>query len=296
MLRPPPRKKKLESLHLLYGEARTNRLIKGNKCADILSEAGLHKQPLNAPVLTRHHPKFTLKSTKISNTQGISERFRPNIKAALRQKLKNKIINNKTEYDEWLDNTNIHKDCWKVLSSTDPEDEHIKVHFNRILHNTLPTKSKIHKHITKEAARAAAKPDLAIYWQTRYPYIQDNLCAICKRAPETIDHLHACTHPSVTIIHQKLIKDITDITDKHPNWLLHSPGARNNPNYNLPIRYGSRGLIPKEVISIPHHQTNKPEEKPDTSPQPLQKLILTASLKIWHLQNSMLFSRRQAPT
>ena len=48
-----------------------------------------------------------------------------------------------------MDNTDINKDCWKLLKSLQPEDEDIKIHFNRLIHNTLPTKAKIFSHVSR---------------------------------------------------------------------------------------------------------------------------------------------------
>ena len=259
-----------------YGEARTARLIEGNTQADRLADQGLNAPDLKCPPTTTFNPKYILTPCSKKVSTPILDTFRPSIKDMLRVSLQKKVVSNKADYDPWVSRTDIQKDCWKLLKSVKPEDEEIKLHFNRLLHNTLPTKAKLYPRIAKEQAKYPPTSVAPRFWTDRYPYIKDNLCTFCGAVPETMDHLHACGSPTVTNVRTTLVRQLKGESNKHPNWMIHSPNASNSNPASLPICYGSRGLIPKS---------------PDLpGAAAVQALVLEASLKIWRMRCRRLFT------
>ena len=204
------------------------------------------------------------------------------MKEKLRLTLKQKAIVNKSNYDPWVDHKDISGDSWKLLKSIKPEEEDIKIHFNRLLHNTLPTKAKLFPRIERELNKYHSLNTLPSFWAEKHLHIKDNLCTFCKAAPETMDHLHACTSPAVTNIRCTLVRDIKDEADKFPRWMAHSANAKDTSPSNLPIHFGSRGLIPKSSGI--------------TEVRVVQTLILRASLKIWQLRCINKFTSQWANT
>ena len=183
-----------------YGEERTARLIEGNTQADRLADQGLNAPDLRSPPTTRFNPRYILTPCSKKAHPPIMDTFRPSLKDMLRLSLQKKVVSNKADYDPWVSRTDIQQDCWKLLKSIKPDDEEIKLHFNRLLHNTLPTKAKLYPRIAKELAKYPATSVAPRFWADRYPYIRDNLCTFCGTTPETMDHLHACGSPTVTNI------------------------------------------------------------------------------------------------
>ena len=259
-----------------YGMARTARLIKGNTQADTLADSGLALPEVVGPPATKYNPRYFIHSHSRKLPAPILDTFRPTLKGKLRLALQQKTLDNKSSEDPWVGNSEVDTGSWTLLKSVDPAEEDIKLHFNRLLHNTLPTKAKLYPHIAKELLKHPHPGASNRFWRDRYPYVKDNLCTFCRTEPETMDHLHACASPTVTNVRLNLVRSIKGESHKIPNWMVFSATAKDTPTNKLPIRFASRGLIPKSSGLISVSAT--------------QALILEASLKIWHMRCRRLFS------
>ena len=234
----------LHAMVNMYGTERAARLRKRNEGADKLSDEGLKKDDLLAPELSMFHNLFVLKSTRKkasakSSFKGfISERYRPTVKTLLRKELKEDICGKKDHYEQWVDSNKVSPHTWGILKSLDPEDEHLKKHFVRIMHNNLPTKAKIQAHKAKEK-------DGNKFWTNKYHYVTNSLCSICGRASETIDHLHSCNDGRVVNIRAKLAKKLAGCTSNKLVWFHCKETSNPLTLKHFNPLLGSRGVIPK---------------------------------------------------
>ena len=272
----------LKAMTALYRAEHTVRLTEGNTQADLLSEIGLSLPEVRCLPTTKHNPRYIINSSSRNAPAPILDTFRPTLKDKSRLALQQKTMDNKSIQDPWVGNKEVDMESWKLLKSVDPADEETKLHFNRLLHNTLPTKAKIFPHIERESLKHSHLGAPTRFWRDCYPYITDNLCTFCKAAPETMDHLHACTSPTVTNARLNLVRKLKGETDKLPTWMVFSSTAMDTPTNKLPIHFASRGLIPK-ISGL-------------NGIGAVQALILKASLRIWHMRCRRLFSSGQQAT
>src|ERR1700716_2677116 len=121
-----------------------------------------------------------------------SERFRPHIKNQLRKELVYDHTHKVERYSGWVNNPEISDVSWGLIKSLDPDHEPYKKHMIRMLHNALPTKGKIWKHIKEEKKHNITHGTNNTFWQDKYPHITDNLCTLCKKETETSEHLSLC--------------------------------------------------------------------------------------------------------
>ena len=96
------------------------------------------------------------------------------IKDQLRKEQVYDHTNKVARYKNWVDNPEISDLSWTLIKSLDSDHEKHKKHMVRMIHNTLPTKGKIWKHIQEEQAHNKSHGTFNRYWQDRYPHIKNN--------------------------------------------------------------------------------------------------------------------------
>ena len=184
-----------------YPGDKASRLKKGNEGADHMCELGyLLDEPLSAPPVTQYHNHMLLQNIapKTScDSPFITERFRPTIKRLLRDKYIKKMIKEKPDKYTWANSPAVSKHTWNIMKSKKHTDDVYIKHFVRLLHGTLPTKSKIWKHKTKERKSKGFYEKETHFWNDKYRHVRDNKCTLCGMVEETTDHLHQCCHTEV---------------------------------------------------------------------------------------------------
>ena len=157
-----------------------------------------------------------------------------------------------------------------------------------MIHNTLPTKSKIWNRKTTENQYNYSHNKHTTYWQNKYKYVKDNICSMCTTEEENTAHIICCSHPLIRNICNKMNAKLELLinTDK-PWYLTHPKALANQPDDHLSD--GSRGLMPKWLVD-----SLKPEDNSDMTPYTIissaQKYIIKAHLKAWRTRNTILFS------
>ena len=280
-------------MDIWYGPERASRLILGNEGADKLVEEGLHKNEVKAPPFTEFHSRMNLVTTRLKKTKQyppITERFRATLKSIHRERRTKQAVKKGLD---WINHPEITKHTFNLLKSKDIKLESHKKHFVRCLHKTLPTKQKIWKHKEQEHLnnnkhKAKGLTPLK-FWEGKYKHITNNTCALCKSAPETIEHLHECKHPQVQAIQAKLQQKIENKLGASYVWFNTTHRATQHSTFNK--HWGSIGLIPKAITKYCINKDKQPlTGKPlETFLISIQKSIIKASMKIWTLRNKKLF-------
>jgi len=160
----------------MYGEERANRLIKGNQGADILAGKISQLPPVLAPPINKWHNEFVMKSTRLKCTECgsmlgyVSEQYRDHIKAQIRSEYKYDYTHDKERYADWMNSDKVSQHSWNLLKSLDHKHEKYKNHMLKMLHDALPTKSKIIRHIDKEKEVNLSKGTVKYLWYFKIVY------------------------------------------------------------------------------------------------------------------------------
>ncbi len=158
---------------------------------------------------------------------------------------------------------------------------------NRMLHNTLPTKSKIWKHVKKEIEDNKKNNTNNTYWQEKYPNVQDNLCVLCSSAKETVEHFMVCTHPRAIKYRQAAYTSISTKLKPKISWFQCQQTSSRRKLGNFSAWLGSMGLITKQLQSMIFK--NMSPKKSKESFLHTQLDLIEAHLKIWLHRNYLLF-------
>jgi hypothetical protein len=293
---PETLEKHLNSLIEMYGENKAKRLIEGNKGADELASKGLSRKKVRAPPVNKWDNKFILKSTRVkSSTRGtfkgyVTERYRHHIKDQLRSELVYDHTNNVDRYKDWVNNPEISEASWSLVKTLDCDMEKHKNHMIKMLHNTLPTKGKIWKHLQEEKRNNKLNGTNNTFWKDKYPHIKNNRCTLCEEAEETVDHLIVCPHPFAKACYKNAHKQVAAKLGSKAIWFNCNNTGTPQELKNFSPLLGSKGIMTKHIFSKMFAGAGTPKETKDAVVN-AQADIIGAHLLIWERRNKLLFGR-----
>ena len=149
----------------------------------------------------------------------------------------------------------------------------------KIVHNALPTKDKIMKHINKEIKGNAKRNTNNTFWQNRYKHITDNKCTFCKAELKTVDHLITCKHEFVESTYFEAYCKISAILNTNKAWYYIPGFNQNNIIPDVSISAGSKGIIHKEVLNL--LDAGESPKSIKVKMLKVQKTIIKAALTAW---------------
>ena len=164
----------------------------------------------------------------------------------------------------------------------------------KLLHNSLPTKAKVHKNIQQEVKNNNNNGTNNTFWQDKYPHITDDLCPLCNKEPETAEHFMVCKHEYAQEQNKKLMKIMNPKVKNSYLWFLCPKTSSPRVLKGFEPVIGSKGVLPKQINNYLKSATKVSPKQLKTLLIEIQVRIIKTHLKIWKYRNSKLFSSYNA--